>query len=95
MSALHVIAQLFTYNGPKTLTDDGSGSLQAILKLLFGTLGAISVLVLIIAGIRLTTSRGNPDAIAKLRNTIIYAGVGLAVAIGAAVILQFVITRVK
>lgn len=92
--SIREFAQLFTYHGPKPLSDDGTSSLQAGLKLLFGTLGAISVLVIIIAALRLTTSRGNPEAIGKLRNTLIYAGVGLVVAIGATAILQFVIKSV-
>ena len=92
----YFLAQLFTYHGPQvTGNDDGSTALQAGLKLVFGTLGAISVLILVIAAIRLSASRGNPDAIGKLRNTIIYAGIGLAVAVFATAILQFVITSVK
>jgi hypothetical protein len=40
-------------------------------------------------------SRGVPDKIAQARNTIIYALVGLAVAIFAAVLVNFVIGGVK
>lgn len=87
-------AQLFTYNGPKALGGDGSGTLTAILSIAFGVLGGISLLVIVISGMRLTLSRGNPDALAKLRSTIIYAAVGLAVALGATAIIQFVVQKV-
>lgn len=94
MKTAFLLAQLFTYNGPKALGEGGAGSLKSILSLVFAALGAISVIVLIFAGIRLTMSRGNPDAIGKLRSTIIYAGVGLFIALSASAILNFVISRV-
>lgn len=91
---IYFFSQLFTYNGPRAIGADGTVSLQNILKLAFGILGAISVIVIIIAAIRLSTSRGNPDAIGKLRNTLIYAGIGLAICVSATAILQFVIKSV-
>jgi len=84
---------LFDYNGPQ-LSGDGSSSLTAIFTIAFGVLGGISLIVIVISGMRLTLSRGNPEALAKLRSTIIYAAVGLAVALGATAIIQFVIEKV-
>lgn len=81
-----------TYNGPK-LSGDGSSLLKNLSTLLFGALGSISVMVIVYAGIRLSASRGNPDAIAKLRSTIIYAAIGLFLAIGAGSIISFVIGK--
>lgn len=78
-----------TYNGPKI--DDGQKVLQNTLTLVFTLLGIISVIVIIYAGIRLTLARGNPDAIGKLRSTIVYAAIGLVVAIGASTIISFVV----
>lgn len=91
---MNIFAQLFTYNGPRALGNGGSGTLAAILSIAFGVLGGISLLVIVISGMRLTLSRGNPDALAKLRSTIIYAAVGLAVALSATAIIQFVVNRV-
>lgn len=73
---------------------DGSNVLSNAMTLLFGLLGAVSVLVLVYAGIRLSAARGNPDAIGKLRSTIIYAAIGLVVAISATAIISLVIERV-
>lgn len=80
------------YKGP-TLGGDGSSLLKNASTLIFGALGTISVMVLVYAGIRLSASRGNPDAIAKLRGTIIYAAIGLFVAISAGAIISFVIGK--
>lgn len=90
---MNFIAQLFKYNGPQ-LSGDGGKSLAAIFAIAFGVLGAISLIVIVISGMRLTLSRGNPEALAKLRSTIIYAAVGLAVALGATAIIQFVIEKI-
>ncbi len=93
---MNIFAQIiFKYEGPKALEESGKGStLMAILSIAFGVLGGISLLVIVISGMRLTLSRGNPDALAKLRSTIIYAAVGLAVALSATAIIQFVVNRV-
>jgi hypothetical protein len=68
-------------------------NLTSILNVVFGILGAISVLVITIAGIQFMTSGGEPQKVANAKNTIIYALVGLAVAIFAAVIVNFVIGK--
>jgi hypothetical protein len=88
------IAELFTYNGPRALGGDGSDTLAELLSIAFGVLGGISLIVIVISGLRLTISRGSPDALAKLRSTIIYAAVGLGVAISATAIIQFVVNKV-
>lgn len=53
--------------------------------------GAIAFLIIIIAGLRYITSQGNPQATAKAKNAIIYAGVGLAVSLLAFSIVTFVV----
>ena len=70
-----------------------NSTVENVMRIVFGTLGAIALIIIIIAGIKFMTSQGNPEALAKARNTIIYAAVGLAVAIGAYSIVTFVIGR--
>jgi len=65
--------------------------LTYILNLVLILLGAISVLVMVIAGIDFMLSQGEPDKISRARNSIIYALVGLVVTIFAAAIVNFVI----
>lgn len=91
---MNALAQIFTYNGPRAIGDDGSGTLTVLLTIAFGVLGGISLVIIVLSGLRLTLSRGNPEALAKLRSTLIYAAVGLAVAIGATAIIQFVTEKV-
>lgn len=67
--------------------------LRDILTYSFVILGAISLLVIVLAGVKFITAGGNPEKITKARNTIIYALVGLVVAIFAAVIVSLVIKK--
>lgn len=94
MNSIKILAAIIEYPGPKP-TDDGNASLQTALTIVFGMLGAISLIVIIYSGIRLTASRGNPDAIGKLRGTLIYAAIGLIVALTAGGIISFVLGRFK
>jgi hypothetical protein len=87
---IHIIAALINTDLPKTKSD----SLIPILNVAFGILGAISLLVVTIAGIQFAASGGDPQKVAKARNTIFYALIGLGVAIFAAVIVDFVIAKV-
>lgn len=52
---------------------------------------AIAFLIIIVAGFRYITSQGNPQAVAKAKNAIIYAGVGLTVSLLAFSIVTFVV----
>lgn len=74
--------------------NDSFGSFLHILvnSLLF-ILGAIAVLVIIYGGIIYSMSAGDPALVTKAKNTIIYAVIGLVVAIGAYAIVNFVIRQ--
>ena len=56
-------------------------------------IGAVSVVMLIIGGIRYTTSQGDSSAVTSAKNTILYAVIGLVVAILAYAIVNFVVDR--
>lgn len=71
-----------------------STQLTVIFQYIFGTLGAISVLIIVIAGLRFILANGDPQSVTKARNTIIYAAVGLAIAVSADVIIRFVLNNV-
>ena len=55
-------------------------------------IGAISTLMLIYGGIRYTISGGDEKAITSAKNTILYAVIGIVVAVAAYAIVNFVIT---
>lgn len=54
------------------------------------SVGALSIIFLVVGGIRMSTSAGNPKSIAAARKTITYAIVGLVLALSSVVILNFV-----
>jgi len=58
-------------------------------------LGAISVVMIIIAGVMYTTSAGDAAAVAKAKSTLMYSIVGLVVAILAYAIVNFVLKAFK
>lgn len=64
------------------------------LAYVFALMGAIALVVISLAGFRYITSQGNPSETAKAKNAIIYAGIGLAVAILGYSIVSFVIKGV-
>lgn len=61
--------------------DVGGNQLQDILRIAFAVLAALSVLFIIIAGLRLIIAQGNPQEVGKAKSTIIYALAGLLVAL--------------
>ena len=65
---------------------------KTITNVLLFIIGAISVIMLIIGGIRYTTSNGDQQAVQNAKNTILYAVVGLVIAILAFAAINFVIS---
>lgn len=78
---------------PEVSANDNT--VQSALAILFGTLAAIAIVVIIIAGINfmIGASEGNTEKIAKAKRGIIYALVGLIVSISAEAIVLFVVGR--
>ena len=69
-----------------------TGIFQTITNVLLFILGAISVIMIIIGGIRYVLSGGNATAVTAAKNTILYAIVGVIVALLAYAIVNFVLT---
>jgi cytochrome bd-type quinol oxidase subunit 2 len=76
----------------------GGGSLTAtftgIANLLVFLVGSVSVIMIIIGGLRYVISNGDQKAIESAKNTILYAVIGIVVAIAAFAIVNFVATHV-
>ena len=64
---------------------------QTITNVLLFIVGAISVIMLIIGGIRYTVSGGDSTAVTSAKNTILYAVIGIIVSLLAFAIVNFVI----
>lgn len=75
---------------PSALLGDG-GVLTTIVNTLLFIIGFLSVIMLIFGGLRYIISGGNAAAVTTAKNTILYAIVGLIIAIFAYAIVNFVI----
>lgn len=60
---------------------------------IIGIVGLLSVVMIVYGGFLYTSSAGSPDKIKTAKSTILYAIVGLVVAILAFVIVQFVLNQ--
>ncbi|MGB3945216.1 MAG: hypothetical protein WBK76_00030 [Candidatus Saccharimonadales bacterium] len=68
-----------------------TGIFRTITNVLLFILGAISVIMIIIGGLRYVISGGNATAVTAAKNTILYAIVGVIVALLAYAIINFVL----
>lgn len=80
--------------GDNDLPDDLSAVIKKIVNVSLFILGALSVLMLIYGGFRYTTSGGKSESIVAAKNTILYAIVGLVVAMMSLAIVNFVISAI-
>ena len=65
--------------------------LEDVVNILLYVLGAIAVIMIVIGGIRYATSNGESSQISSAKNTILYAVIGLIVAVMAYAIVNFVL----
>lgn len=72
--------------------DNGQGGIfRTITNVMLFLIGAISVIMLIVGGIRYVVSGGDSTQVTNAKNTILYAIVGIIVAILAYAVVNFVI----
>lgn len=64
-----------------------------ILNIFYFAIGVVSVIVIIIAGFTMVTSGHNPTSVAKARNAILFASIGIIIVIGAFAMTQFIVGR--
>ena len=80
-------------NGIPEMT--GDELLKNALNLTYFLAGVIAVIVIIVAGLMYATSSGDSGRVAKAKNLLTYAIVGLVVVMTAFVITNFVVGRFK
>ena len=86
---INFILSVIQINSPLPRTS--SSLLENVLYLAFGTLGGISLIIMIWAGMKYTLSSGDPAKTTEAKNQIMYAAIGIAVALSAAAIVRFAI----
>lgn len=74
---------------------DFSKLLKSIINILLFLIGAIAVIMIIVGGIRYVTSAGDQSAVTGAKNTILYAIVGLVIAVMSYAIVNFFLDALK
>lgn len=86
-------------NGDATICKAKSESINPLIQTIINTLlfaiGSVSVIMIIVGGIRYVISDGDSSRIKSAKDTILYAVIGLVVALLAFVIVGFVVDRFK
>ncbi len=86
-------------NGLSQVSGSGCGSgqdqlskvLNGVVTIISYIAGIIAVIMIIIAGIKFTTSGGDSNAVSSAKTSLVYAIVGIAIAVLAQVLVHFVI----
>ncbi|NCQ54285.1 hypothetical protein COV88_03165 [Candidatus Saccharibacteria bacterium CG11_big_fil_rev_8_21_14_0_20_41_19] len=76
-----------------TKTDNLSTYIKTIVNVLLFVLGTVSVITIIVSGIRYTTSHGEAKAVQAAKDTLMYAVIGLIVAIMSYAVVNFVVAQ--
>jgi hypothetical protein len=76
-------------------TDNFSSLVKTVVNTMLFILGAIAVIMIVIGGIRYTLSGGDASNTKAAKDTILYAVIGLVVAVMAYAIVNFVIGALK
>lgn len=75
----------------KSQGDNATSMVQIVINMLLYVLGIIAVIMIVVGGIRYTTSNGNASQIKEAKDTILYSVVGLIVAMLSFAIVNFVL----
>ena len=77
--------------GDKNKADRVPTIIRTVVNVLLFIIGVFAVIMIVIAGLRFVTSNGDANTLSSAKNTIIYALVGLAVAVIDYAIVNFVV----
>lgn len=83
----------FNQVGGATETTTIEVRIKNIVNIFLYIIGVLSVIMIIVGGLRYTTSAGDSSRIKAAKDTIMYAVIGLAVALVAYAIVNFVLTN--
>ncbi len=94
MNRMKIFAEIPTEIKNKFPTPGNTAAAQEnIINYFLYAIGVAAVVMMIVAGIQMTTSAGDPGAVKKAKMTLTYAIIGLVVAILAYAIVNFVIRK--
>lgn len=93
MTQLYLLASIVDTSGLPNHSP--SGTLNTVLNIVFSITASISLLMIVIGGLRYILAKGDPNGTAQAKNTIIYAVVGLVITMAAYSIVTFVVKGVS
>lgn len=79
--------------GGNSNTQNLPGLIEIVVNVLLFIIGAVSVIMIIIGGFKYVISNGDSSQITSAKNTILYAVIGLVIALLAFAIVRFVINQ--
>lgn len=88
---IHFLAAIDSDSFDVPKTSFTQGSVDTIFQVVFALAGVVALIVILLASLKYVTSRGEPAAVAKAKNTIVYAVIGLVIAGSAFSIVSFVV----
>lgn len=92
MNLLNLLALTATDISARGLphADADAAHLKTALQIFFVLIGALALLMITISGLRYVLSAGDPQRVSKAKNTLIYALVGMVIALSAEAIVALV-----
>ena len=72
--------------------EDLQNTVGSVLNVVYGLVGILAVVFIIIGGFKYSTSQGEPGKVQQAKNTIMYALIGLVVTLSAFAITQFALS---
>ena len=82
------------FGGEPACAEGATPIFKTVTNVLLFIIGAVSVIMLIIGGIRYATSNGDSNSASGAKNTILYSVIGLVIAIFAYAIVDFVVKQI-
>jgi hypothetical protein len=70
-----------------------NGILTSVINILSLIVGVVSVVIIVVEGIRMIVGAGDPNAVSTARRGVVYACVGLAVALLSQAIVALVLSK--
>ena len=80
--------------GNKTTNEENSimNTVGNVLNAIYGVIAVVAVVMIVIAGIKYSTSQGDPGKVQSAKNTIMYSIIGLVITISAFAITAFILS---
>lgn len=95
-AAINVFKQCDTNSGSdvcQAKSDNATNMIKIVINTMLFILGTVAVIMIIVGGIRYTTSGGDASGVKSAKDTILYSIVGLVVALMSFAIVNFVVGR--